>query len=468
MAQGVARQLIEHLVRDDGQEDLCLAVYSPSTGLLRDTAILKEVVLPEDGERRVHGNATITGTYVLRAATMAAKRGLGVAILHSHPHATGWQEMSGPDRAAEASYAFLVHRLTGLPLVGMTLGGGNMAWSARAWAPDGGHRAAQTVRTVGKSLRISYNDTLLPRPASTPSQARTVSAWGETKQADIARLRVLVIGVGSVGMPLAVTLAASGIEHIGIMDPDRVESVNLDRLVHARRRDALFRRLKVRVAAREVRRAATARRIRIDAHPGDITQQKWLKIALDYDVIFSCVDRPHPRAVLNEIAYSDLIPVIDGGIKLDPTPDGTGLSSGTWRAHVLTPGTPCMECIGQIDAADVSRDMRGLLDDPEYIKGAGLTVRPKQNVALLSASVTAALQTLFVSLVATPGGRGVPRPLRYMLSIHQLEHVEVHSQPHCTYEGQTAAGDTRVQLTTGAAPNAPSGAFGRARAGSAA
>jgi hypothetical protein len=97
-----ADRITAHLLRPDGQEDVCLATYSVSTGANRRTALLRQVLLPEPDERAVHGTASFTGKYVLRAAQRAAGAGDGVAILHAHPRGRGWQPMSGQDTELRA------------------------------------------------------------------------------------------------------------------------------------------------------------------------------------------------------------------------------------------------------------------------------------------------------------------------------------------------------------------------------
>ena len=59
---------------------------------------------------------------------------------------------------------------------------------------------------------------------------------------------------------------------------------------------------------------ATAADLRLDVWENSICEDDALAYALDFDLIICCVDRPWPRAVLNGLAYSDLVPVIDGGI----------------------------------------------------------------------------------------------------------------------------------------------------------
>jgi molybdopterin/thiamine biosynthesis adenylyltransferase len=433
-----------HLLRTDGQEDVCLATYALSTGDQRRTAVLTDLVLPLEGERSVHGNASFSGSYVVRAASQAGAQGLGVALMHSHPEAVGWQDMSGADHETEQSYAHVAETITGHPLVGMTVAG-DKTWSARSWDCDGGHHDAESVRVVGTTLRVSWNGVLRPVPPSTSAQVRTVSAWGGAVQADLARLRVLVVGVGTVGLDLAMRLVQAGVQDVSVMDFDTVEEVNLDRLLSATRIDAALFRSKIHVAMRAMRAAATAAMPVLTGYDLSICEPRGQRIALDYDVIFSCVDRPWARAVLNQLAYTDLIPVIDGGLAVEPFPSG-GMRNTTWRAHVITPDRPCLQCNGQIDGAEVARDRAGLFDSATYIKISDVTSPSRENVSLLAPSVTASMLGQFVSLVVAPGGLGAPGPLRFSLSTHTLEHMSVETLAGCTYEQAVGGGDRRAPL----------------------
>lgn len=445
MADHVHRALAGHLLRDDGQEDICLASYITSTGAQRTTRILHTTHQPTAGDRQVHGNATIMGTYVLRIAVEAAAQGRGVAILHSHPGALGWQGLSSLDLDAERSYAPLVQQITGLPLLGLTLAGGDDTWSARIWL-NRFPSWAGSVRVVGPAMSISWNDRIVLAPRPQASQHRTVSAWGAGQQQSIARTRVLVTGAGSVGLDVVQRLAATGLVEVGVMDFDRVDEVNRDRMVGATRRDARLRRKKVEVAARLARSAATAEQFQVHTHDTSICSPEGLAAALDYDIIFSCVDRPWPRAVLNSVAYSDLIPVIDGGIGIDSFADGR-MRAATRRTQTVTPGRPCLACSGQLRMNEVTLEMNGDLDDPAYIRGAGREpVSGRPNVAALCAGVSASQLEHFVSLLAHPAGQGAPDPLRFVLATHYLEHIEAACQDFCESSRREALGDRRIDL----------------------
>lgn len=446
-----AEQLRRHVDRADGQEDICLATFRPSTGATRRTALITSVITPEPGERHVHGNASIEGDYVLRAAAIAHGRGDGLVLCHSHPGGRGWQGMSEPDYDAEHSYANLVREFTGLPLVGITYAGHDQVWSARHWDRGNGPEVSPThctnVRVISDRLGVSWNDDLVPGPVASGTQRRSISCWGPTVHNDLVRRKVLVVGAGSVGLDVAVRLAATGMVDVGVMDFDTVELGNLDRLIGATPADAALGRAKVDVAERLMRSASTAADPALSFSDLSVCEPDGLAAALDYDLIICCVDRPWARIVLNQISYSDLIPVIDGGIGVDVFADGNGMRNATWRSHVIRPGRPCLVCNGQVELSEVALDIQGLLDDPTYIAGAQRQAGSGQNVAILSVSAAASILAQFVSHNVSPGGLGDPGPLQYLLSTHTLEHLASKSRPHCQYERSVAVGDQRQPLT---------------------
>ncbi|HEX9992463.1 MAG TPA: ThiF family adenylyltransferase [Acidimicrobiales bacterium] len=445
--------LSAHLTRDDGQEDVCFALWRPSTGRRRETAVIGAAILPGRGERDVHGTASFTGEYAYRAAQAAAAAGAGVAVLHSHPGATSWQNApaGSADATSEKKIANLVRGITGQPLVGMTLGTGNQTWSARRWDQGTGstisHREAATIRMIGTKLAMTYHPSLRPAPPTTESQLRTLHSWGDAVQADLARLRVLVVGAGSVGQLILEMLARTGVQRIGVMDFDSVEIVNLDRLHGATATDALLHRSKADIAARTIVAAATAEHFEPVVYDASVCEREALVDALDWDVIFSCVDRPWPRHVLNTIAYADAIPVIDGGVRLEPGPGG--LRNAYWRSHVAAAGRACIRCVGQYDVSDVQLERDGSLDDSSYIANlpADSPLRVRQNVFAASLAAASAMTNQFLSLIVAPSGFGDPGPLRFDLRQHQAERISVGCVNGCAYRSGSGAGDGRVDPT---------------------
>ena len=96
MVDSTASELASHLLRADGQEDICLAVYRPSTGRERDTALIADVLPPRFRERAVHGNASVTGDYVMRAAFTAAKTGGVTRCRPTSPGSGCWSSAVAP------------------------------------------------------------------------------------------------------------------------------------------------------------------------------------------------------------------------------------------------------------------------------------------------------------------------------------------------------------------------------------
>lgn len=424
--QELHEQLYAHLVRKDGQEDLCFATYVKSSGTLRSTGILSKVILPEAGERNVHGNVGFLPAYFERALSIATERNEGLAFLHSHP-TPGWQGMSTDDVVAENRISPAAMAATGCPLIGLTLGTDG-AWSARYWGKNENQKRrynrywCDTVRVIGKGLSITFNDDLFPPNFNSGKQLRTISAWGSKKQEDISRLTVGIVGLGSVGSIVAEILARTGISRFVLIDFDSVEEKNLDRLTNVFESD--IGKAKVSVIADAIRKSATAPNVEIRQCEFSICEREGYEQALDCDILFSCVDRPWPRQVLNFIAYSHLVPVIDGGI-LVRTNSRTGrLVGADWKAQTVGYKRTCLECLGQYKTENASLERSGKLDDPSYIANLETKdiIDAHENVFCFSSHLASMEVFQLISLFISPSGINDVGQQMYHLVTGSLDH----------------------------------------------
>ena len=133
---------------------------------------------------------------------------------------------------------------------------------------------------------------------------------GEAGQEKLLGASVLIIGCGGLGSPAALYLAAAGVGKIGLVDPDRVESSNLQRQI-------LFSEQQVGIPKVE---AATARlkelnsELTIEEHPLRFTVDNALELASQYDLILDGSDNFPTRYLTNDCAFFLKKPLIYGSI----------------------------------------------------------------------------------------------------------------------------------------------------------
>jgi molybdopterin-synthase adenylyltransferase len=250
-----------------------------------------------------------------------------------------------------------------------------------------------------------------------------------------------VVGLGSVGGFIAEGLARTGIQQVTLMDFDQVEEHNLDRLLYAKSSDV--GRPKVDVVKERLEEIATAKPFDALAVNGPAFDESSFVRIRDCDVIVACVDRPWGRHVLNYLAYTCLIPVVDGGIYVRKNRHDK-LVAADWRATIASPGRACLQCVGQYDSALVQLEREGILDQPRYIDELpdDHVLKRRENVFAFSMACASMQLLQMLALVVNPLDQPDQGLQRYHFVGGRME-PEDHSpcHPNCLFPSLTARGD---------------------------
>ena len=375
----INEQLKDHLIIGNEQEEVAFAFWYPSYGKNRLTALIHSIEFPNADDRILQGNVIIQPSYFKRVCKMAMQKKCGIALLHSHP-GTGWKGMSPDDLRAETKFAPSAETLTDIPFIGLTVAQDG-AWSGRLWEYSERknyykRKWARSIRVSGERFEIHDCPYLPPKFTYSDNFKRTLTVWGKENHIKLSNLRIGIVGLGSVGSIVAETLARMGMQKITLIDFDKVKKHNLDRTLGATGND--IGKKKVKVIAQSIAKSATAEDFEITTVQYSLAHEKGYRAALDCDVLFSCVDRPRPRYILNHISYNHLIPVIDGGIQVR-FDDKMGFIGAEWQVQTVAPGLPCLECLEAYSLFEVDLEINGLLDDPTYLKGLPKEYLNKKN-----------------------------------------------------------------------------------------
>jgi molybdopterin-synthase adenylyltransferase len=132
---------------------------------------------------------------------------------------------------------------------------------------------------------------------------KEVGGAGQQKLKDA---RVLVIGAGGLGSPLALYLAAAGVGHLGIVDDDRVSLDNLQRqIVHD---TAHIGAMKVESAAKTIGRINP--HVAVEAWPVRLTAANAVDLIARYDIVADGSDNFATRYLVNDACYFARKPLV--------------------------------------------------------------------------------------------------------------------------------------------------------------
>ena len=153
---------------------------------------------------------------------------------------------------------------------------------------------------------------------------------GPHGQERLLRSSVLIVGVGALGSPVALYLAAAGVGTIGLADHDRVRLSNLQRqVIHSM--DGLDM-AKVEVAGRTVRRLNPD--VTVEAIEATVDERNALQLLGRFDVIVDGTDTFRARYLLNDAAYLLRKPLVHGSIfRIEG------------QVTVFIPGRGCYRCL---------------------------------------------------------------------------------------------------------------------------
>ena len=154
------------------------------------------------------------------------------------------------------------------------------------------------------------NASLSPEELSRYSRHIRLPQVGVAGQSKLSQARVLVIGMGGLGSPVSLYLAAGGVGTLGLADFDKVEEHNLQRQVlHTQ---AAVGHSKLDSAAERLR--ALNRGCQLELHRGGITLDNAVGLISQYDLVVDGSDNFPTRYLVNDACFFAKRPLVYGSI----------------------------------------------------------------------------------------------------------------------------------------------------------
>ncbi len=156
-----------------------------------------------------------------------------------------------------------------------------------------------------------------------------LSEIGGPGQQALKRARVLIVGLGGVGAPAALYMAAAGVGTLGLIDHDKVALSNLQRQIIFTTADA--QRPKVEAGAEHL--AALNPHVAVEPFVERLAPANAPGIIERFDLVLDGTDDFETRFAVNAACVATGVPLVSGAL-------------GRWNGQVgVFTGQPCYQCL---------------------------------------------------------------------------------------------------------------------------
>lgn len=444
--------LQDHLFPGDRDEHGAVLFAGFAEGRDGPRLLIREVLPALDGVDYVPGQRgyrALNPIFIAGAASRARNEGWSYLAVHCHG-GRGSVSFSSVDLAShERGYPSLV-QITGRPVGALVLA--ENAIAGDLWFPDGSRSELRDAKILSHNVLR-----LFPKPISHSFDSilefdRQARMFGDAGQNALASMRVGVVGLGGAGSMAADMLARLGVGSLVLIDPDRIESSNLSRIVGSGRSDlevhagrlrrhkwrpgAKVSALKVDIAARNISDSGLGTELRLfhtstNAY-GAVESLKhcdWIILAADSQLA---------RLTVNAISHAYLIPATQIGVKIPVDPKSGDVGQIFTVVRRILPHVGCLWCNGLIDPTELQLEVTG----EEGVRArayVGPDAPAPSVIAFNGIAVSMAMSDLLLSTVglAHQGTKGMSAAtyLRFLPREEKLFHDEPRSDMSCPYCG---------------------------------
>lgn len=326
--------LKQHLFPGDGKEAVAVILCGRHENNGLSILLTHKIeLIPHNECKRTKEYVNWKTERIIPLLEEAAKRNMAILKIHSHP--TGYPKFSKIDDKSDNEFFQSVFGWCdhdGVHSSAVMLPDGKIF--GRVFTPELKQYPLNKISIAGDIIEIWNSHTLCSK--GDDFALRTIQVFGDGTYEKLKQMKVGIVGCSGTGSPTIEQLVRLGVGTIVIIDPDKVEKKNLNRILNTSMDDAISGRTKVEVLAKSINQIGLE--TKVIAYNDNIFDNKDALLELiTCDVIFGCVDSVDGRYLISQLTNFYHIPYFDIGVRLDADGNG-GIKNITASIHYIQPG----------------------------------------------------------------------------------------------------------------------------------